>query len=347
MKTLLATLAAALIPLASISAQSSQSAGYTNFIRQVILQTTPPVSWDVAVSEKGERLSLVPIDIAGSRYELWTVKNATQPVSYLLDTAYVSAYAPSGTVTITTEDKDSPTPRTRADRPFSVTTIVSGLLSGTNVPASSKSVNFLRHVQSYGTTDGSNIDRNQATLHSQAVINTNGTNKLNYALTSIPGSNLLSIRGEERFSIYSIKEDGSSDQLLSDATLQVWPVATALITGIKEGDTVRFDEIPLTFSLHDLYPKSYTYAQIYPGSPQLGTKGNLLPAAQLIIDQNTPESREWQIGNYAQFLDKDGPWTVEIITETIFGIERLNYVTFNVNRSIKVNSMISTIESGN
>jgi len=345
MKLLLAALAATMIPITTASADSSQSEGYTNFIRQVIMGTTPPVFWDVTVPESGERLSLVPIDIAGSRYELWTVKTAAVPISYLLDTAYVSAYAPEGTVTIQTEDTDSPTPRTRADRPFTVTTTVKGLLSGGNVPTTSKSVNFLRHVQSYGETDGTNIDRNQATLHSQASIDRNGTNKLDYGVTAIPGSNRLTVRGEERFSIYSIKENGSSDERLDSETLLVWPVATASISGIQEGDTVRFDEVPLTFTLNNLYPKSFTYAQLYPGTPKLDTMGQILPAAQLAIDQNTPESRQWQVGSYSQFLNEDGPWTVEVVTETVFGIERLAYLTFNVNRSIKVNSMISTMEN--
>ncbi len=339
------TIAPMTLALAMATPQAlGQDSGYTNFIRQTLLETSPPLYWDMSVPDDGERLSLVPIDLAGSRYELWTVKTGSLPQSHLLDTAYVSAYAPVATMTIRTEDPyTGPIPRTRADRPFHVDIEVQGLLNGLLDPPESKSVRLLRHVQSYGNTDGSNIDRSQAILHSQAVLDRNGTTTLSYEMTSIPGPNRLQIRGEERFSVFTRNSDGSNDQQLVSRYLQIWPVPSASISGVSEGLTVKFKVPTLTVSVDDLYPTSYTYTQIYKGAPALGTEGEIIPSAQLQIDQATPEDRVWTSANYGNLITEDGQWTIEVITRSVFGTERLAYVTFNVNRTLEVNSMISTV----
>ena len=326
--------------LPDAGAQSS----YTNFIRQTILGTTPAVYWDVSVAPSGERLSLMGITETGSRYELWTVKSGATPTSFLLDSAYVSSYAPTATIDILTEDSEwtGPVPRTRADRPFSVDIKVNGLLNGPLDPAGSKSVRLLRHVQSYGSTNGENIDRSQATLFSQAVIDKNGILTLDYPLTSIPGADRLRVRGEERFSVFTRNDDGSNDQQLVSRYVQIWPVATAAISGIDPGQTVRFEAPQLVVTVNDLYPSSYTYTQIYKGAPALGTVGKLIPSAQLQIDQATPESRVWISDNYDSLIDEDGQWTIEVITETPFGAERMAHITFHVDRTLEVNSMMST-----
>lgn len=322
-----------------------QDPAYTNFIRQTVLDTTPPLYWDVSVPKNGERLSEVAIDIAGSRFELWTVKAADNPQSYLLDVAYVSAYAPQAEITIRTEDPyTGPIPRTRADRPFEVDVKVSGLLNGPNDPAASKSVRLLRHVQSYGNTDGSEIDRSQAILHSQAILDRNGVTKLAYPVTAVPGPDRLSVRGEERFSVFTRLNDGNNDEQIVSRYVQIWPVANASISGITDGQRVGIREPMLTVTVNNLYPSSYTYTQVYKGAPALGTEGRVIPSAQLQIDQVFPENRQWTSDSYGQLLTEDGQWTIEVVTNTVFGSERLAYVTFEVDRTLEVNSMISTAE---
>lgn len=323
-------------------AASAQSGEYVNFMRQTVLETSPPVYFDVPIEKQGQRLSIVPVEISGSRYELWTVKTGSNPTSYLLDTTYVSAFSPEAALTITTEDPDGQVPRTRADRPFTVEAEVGGLLNGLTDPPESKSVRLLRHVQSYGDADSEEIDRSQATLHSQAVIDENGSTTLDYAVSAVPGADRLRIRGEERFSIYTRKSDGSNDEQLASATVQIWPVATATISGIEDGGTMRFQVPMLTVTARDLYPKSYTYAQVYRGAPRLGEDGEVMPSAQLVLDQETPESRVWTAQNYGNLFSEDGQWTIEVVTETVFGAERLAHVSFTVDRSIKVRSTIGT-----
>ncbi len=336
--TLVAVLAA---PLAS-----GQNPAYTNFIRQTVLDTSPPLYWDVSVPENGERLSPMAINLAGSRYELWTVKSGSAPQSYLLDVAYVSAYSPQAEIAILTEDTEhtGPIPRTRADRPFQVEVTVSGLLNGVLDPAASKSVRLLRHVQSYGNTDGSDIDRTQASLHSQAVIDKNGVTTLSYPLTGIPGANRTQVRGEERFSVFTRNNDGTNDQQIVSRYVQVWPLADASISGITDGQRVGFKAPTLTVSVNNLYPSSYTYTQLYKGAPALGTEGVVIPSAQLQIDQATPEDRVWTSQNYSSLFTEDGQWTIEVITNTVFGSERLAYVTFDIDRTLEVNGMVTTSE---
>lgn len=334
-------LTALVLPLLGVA--EGQSANFTNFIRQTVLETSPPVYWDVTVAPEGERLSPLAIDLAGSRYELWTVKGGSQPVSYLLDTAFVSSFAPTAQLAIITGDPDGNVPRTRADQPFSVEFTIGGLLSAPDAPEMAKSVQLLHHVQSYGDTYGEGIDPADASLESRTQIDQNGAVTLNYGVTSIPGGDRTAVRGEERFSVYTLGASGVDEQQLVSRSIRIWPLATASIQGITQGQTIRFDPPPITIEVGDLYPKSYTYAQIYKGAPALGTEGTKLPSAQLMIDQERPDSRVWRSDNYDQFFEEDGQWTLEVVTETVFGTERLAYLSFVVDRTLDVRSQISTL----
>jgi hypothetical protein len=91
-----ATLLAVTTPL--LVAEAVKQATYTNFVRQV--QMSSGVVWDVPVGISGERNSELTVDHGGARFELWTVLSAPL-TSYLLDTRYVSTYAPAADVTIT------------------------------------------------------------------------------------------------------------------------------------------------------------------------------------------------------------------------------------------------------
>ncbi|MEN9974641.1 MAG: hypothetical protein RLZZ282_647, partial [Verrucomicrobiota bacterium] len=162
----------------------SQIVTYTNFIRQV--QYPSKVVWDASVASNGEQFSNLAIDTGGANFELWTV---TSPAvaSYLLSSTYVTSYMLKGTITITSEDNTSDIPRTRADRPFYVSVAVSGLRTGELDPLPSKSVKFLRHVQSYGENGtGVGIDQSQALLITQSSISTNSTEPYTFLINAVP-----------------------------------------------------------------------------------------------------------------------------------------------------------------
>lgn len=324
---------------------------YTNFIRQV--QLPSGVQWDATVAATGSQLSSLAIDPGGARFDLWTILD-TPLTNYLLDTAYVGTYVPLATVAIRSEDPYTTIPRTRADRPFYVDVTVSDLLTGATDPVASKSVKFLRHVQSYGVGGtGQNIDRTQATLLTQSVINTNGSQTFTYAINSVPGADRSKVRGEERFSIFSLEDNRVSGGItylvpetqIASQFIQIWPVASGTISGISQNQVIRFALPQLTLTLNDLYPGCSIYAQVYKGDPVLGTTGTVVPGSSRVFPGETlPIDRTLIIDNYDSALNTDGRWTMELLTTTPFGTDRLAYVSFNIDRTMEVNGSFTTIE---
>ncbi|MGB6222689.1 hypothetical protein [Haloferula sp.] len=341
-----------LLAIAALLATSGSALGqaadfYTNFVRQVQLEPgMPEVRWDVSVLPEGEQLSPLAINPGGARFELWTVKSDPLTV-YLLDSKYVGSYIPIAHTIIRTEDPYTYTgiPRTRADRQFIVDVQVEGLLSGLTDPEASKSVNLLRHVQSYGAGGtGANIDRTQATLLTQSSLVNNAIHRMTFAVTSIPGADRSKVRGEERFSVFSVDDYQAPASQLASMHVQIWPVADGMISGIADGESLRFNTPSLTLTMNDLYPDSRTYAQIYEGSPALGTVGTVISGSALIYYDSVPHDRTLVIEDWADSVEESGQYTIELLTETPFGIDRLDHVTFTINRDIEVNGTVTTVE---
>ncbi|MCX6867267.1 MAG: hypothetical protein NTV46_13795 [Verrucomicrobia bacterium] len=349
---------------------------YTNYLRQ--FQTPSGVVWDCSetVDPNGSKLSSLAINPGGARFDLWTIKS-TPLTEYLLNTCYVGTYVPLASVSIRTEDLSSPPPptpeqiaagnlqapwiaRTRADRPFYVDVTVSGLLSGAADPDASKSVKLMRHVQSYGVGGtGVGIDRTLATLLTQASITTNGMQTLTYVLNSVPGADRAKVRGEERFSVFTIADIrpptyNVPETQISSQFIQFWPVADGTITGITPGQIIRMAMPQVTFTLNDLYPNSRTFAQVYKGSLQSGVTGTVVTGSNLVINDSIPSNRVLIVNNYDKVFDSvdasgvsvdpDGLWTMELLTVTPFGTDRLAYVSFTLDRTLKLNGTFTTIE---
>ena len=319
---------------------------YTNFIRQI--QLPSGVQWDMTVAETnpdGGSLSPLAIDPGGAQFQLWTV-NSSPLTSSLLDSKYVSTYIPMVSVVIRTEDPYTIIPRTRADRPYDVDITITGLLIGATDPVASKSVKLLRHVQSYGVGGtGADINRSQAILLSQASIAANGTQTLTYSLNSVPGGDRTKVRGEERFSIFSLEDYQAPESQLASQFVQIWPVADGSITGVTDNQFIRYALPQLTLTLNDLYPSSTTYAQVYKGNAQLGAAGTIVPGSVLVISDSVPQNRVLIVNKYDSVFDADGLWTMELLTVTPFGIDRLAHVSFDLDRTLKIyNTGINTIE---
>lgn len=315
---------------------------YTFFIRQV--QLPDELEWDISVAQQGSQPSPLPVNPNGARFELHALKSSPL-TGYLLDTTYVNSYIPVAEVVITSEDPYSVIPRTRADRPFWVTFTVSGLTFEPEAPDAAKSVKLLRHVQAYpGKGVGDDIDRSLATLHAQGSLSENGPHTLEFALTSIPGANRLKVRGEERFSVFSLEDFGAPEAQLSSKFIQIWPVATSVISGLNPGDKIEGVLPEVTVELEDLYPSSWTYAQVYPGPPQLGTEGKLVPGASVIIDGSIPRDEVITVKKWDHVIREDGQWTLEVITSTPFGLDRLGYLSFEVERTISVRGNVTSVD---
>jgi hypothetical protein len=48
--------------------------------------------------------------------------------------------------------------------------------------------------------------------------------------------------------------------------------------------------------------------------------------------------------NYDSVFTSDGRWTMEIVTVTPFGTDRLAYISFDLDRTINLNTTVTTIE---
>ncbi|RYZ14670.1 MAG: hypothetical protein EOO70_07480, partial [Myxococcaceae bacterium] len=311
---------------------------YLFWIRQTQLPTNS--TWDITVQSSGETLSSQLVAAPGCHFQLWAIHLGSSQ-TYLLDSTAVGPYLPHAQVSIATDDPYAPIPRTRADKPFSVTYSLSGLVSDTSAPASAKSAKLLRHVQSYGPTGtGYPLDRSQATLYDQSTVSSNGTVTLVINPNAIPGADRPKVRGEERFSIFSqasiMTDPGSgvsyfmSSAELDSQFVQIWPVADASITGITPGQTLGNTVPQLTFQLNDLYPSSTTWAQVYKGAPQLEITGTTIPGSSVTINDTVPANRSISVSNYGSIFDANGLWTMELLTETPFGTDRLATLTFTV-----------------
>lgn len=323
----------------SVAAQ----AGFTNFIRQV--QTPSGVQWDVSVAATGAQQSSLAVESGGARFELWTVK-ASPLTSYLLDTKFVGAYIPVAGVNIRSADPYTTIPRTRADQPFYVDLTVAGLTDVAGAPDAAKRIQLLRHVQAYATNGtGVGLDRTQATLLTTSYLTANGQSTLTYAVTSVPGADRTKVRGEERFSAFSLADTLSPQSQLASKYIQIWPVATGEIAGITEGQLIKTKMPSITLNVVDVYPSGTIYAQVYKGSAVLGTTGDRL-SAQWRNSENYPQNKTLTLSSddLDNPLRSDGTWTIELLTETPFGIDRLGKVTFDLKRSIKVNASVTTVE---
>jgi hypothetical protein len=342
----------ALMAASVVTAYGQAGAVYTNFVRQV--QMPSSVIWDSTVVPEGVQLSALAINPGGARFELWTVK-ADPLTVYLLDTRYVGTYVPQANVIIMTDDPTiyNGVPRTRADKGFIVDITTNGLRTEPDAPVASKSVKLLRHVQSYGATgDGVILDRTQATLTSQVSLVNNAIHRLNYATNLIPGADRSKIRGEERFSVYSLEDYQSPSAQIASRFVQIWPVSDGAISGLVQDQIIRFSAPTVTFAYRDLYPDSRTYAQVYKGEARVGVQGAVIPGSWQPVFQGVPYPPITLTSqNYDSLLTSDGRWTMELVTETPFGIERMRTpsgaiaaVTFNVDRTIEVNSSVTTVE---
>ena len=315
---------------------------YTNFIRQT--QYPTGVVWDATVAETGTQQSALAVDPGGARFELWTVRSAPL-TSYLLDSKYVGSYVPLAWVFAFTEDPYEAIPRTRADRPFWVYTNVSGLLNGATDPLPSKSVNFTRHVQSYGTGgNGIGLNRSLATLQTQSSLTVNGWQTLSFATNSIPGADRTKVRGEERFTISSLADYQAPASTLASLYIQVWPVASGFITGFTNGMVIKGSIPAVTATINDIYPDSRIFARAYQGASNLAAVGTIVPGSAVIIYDSIPQNRTLDLNDWNSVLTNDGVWTVDLMTTTPFGTERLSTVTFTVDRAIKVTGSVTTVD---
>jgi len=335
-------LLATILSLLGASFLAANPDDYTSFIRQH--QQNTGVIWDMPVELQGEGLSPLVIEEGGALFQLWAIRH-TNYRDFLIDQKLVGAYLPSAEITILTEDPFPGIPRTRADRPFDVDVMVHGLLSGPNLPEASKKVLFEQYAAH--SPESQTLTRDEALAGNPirtTYIEQNGITSYHFPATSLTGPDPTKVSGEEHFIVHALPDGDYTQTQIATALIQIWPIASGDIAGLQNGAIVRTLPPTLTVTMDALYPSSATYLHVYPGPPTLSTVGTKIPGSILVLDQDSSEDRVLTIREWAATMTQEGPHTIELLTETPFGTERLDYVSFTLNRVLKVRAMMTNIE---
>ena len=321
----------------SCASASAQTSGYQNFIRQTQQQTG--VEWDMPVAAIGTASSALALEGNGSLFQLWTIQQSTAK-DYLLDQKLVGAYVPKADIKITTLDPYKLVHRTRVDQPFSVEIQVAELLTGTGLPDAATKVLLEQHIQSYengvASVDPAEVAANKPLYSS--YISQNGPTVLKFAASSLTASDPTKALGEEHFIVHALSDGTTTQSQIASAKVQVWPVASGAIHGIKPGDQLRYLIPTLQLNLNDLYPRSDTYLMVYEGTGINGVQGKLVKAFPM--DRDRCLSTVLEVTELSAAIGADGPYTIALMSETVYGTELLcDPIPFEVKRTISVNAM--------
>ena len=307
-------------------------------------QLTSGGSYQATVSAEGERVSLAPVPEGGSEFLLWALRQGEDGLEEtLVDTELVGAYMPSGSLKITTPDTYVGTiPRTRIDQGFTLTYQVSGLLVDNNdAPLAARQALLDHNVALYeGGHSYSHLS--DESDFEQLMIRRNGETQVHFDASNIPGVDVYNDAGMEFFRLYALPDGEVAQLQLSEAKVQIWPMAYAEITGVESSGA--YTSIPeVRVELTNLYPDSTTWVQVYPGTQRPGTSGTMVNESTIVVDDTVPRSTALVFRELARHIQTEGDWTLEVITETPFGVERLSHRTFNLNNTIQLRGSFQTL----
>ena len=321
-----------------------------NIIRQT--QLTTGLQYDqVTNDDAGYAFTHLPIEAGGASYDLFARGSAWDTTLYYLDTKIVGHYMPEATIEIVTGDwfhewiNPSLPPRTRADQPYQLAITVSGLVTDPSASAAAQQVLYTHIGQNYNTSyvPGTNTEYTIASYYMG-----NSDPSFTPVYTSLTPMAPTKAMGIETFTISSLSDSTIPDEaILDEAMLVVWPISEATIDGVTSGEELR-DSLP-TISIHykDLYPLSLTYVQIYAGAPALGTVGTAIDSTIRWHNTTVPQNELISIENWEDIVPVDGQYTLEVLSITPFDnwqAERLEYITFDVNRRVNINAQAITSE---
>jgi hypothetical protein len=330
------------LPIASGFAQSS---AFVNFVRQT--QQGTGVIWDMPVASSGTASAALPLDSTGAVFQLWAI-DKVKVKDHLLDQKLVGAYMPTADVKVITLDTGGNSPRTRVDKPFSVEINVGGLLTEAGFPIAASKVLIEQHIESY-PSDQTLLDPAVVMANTplySGYISANGRTVLKFPASSLKAPDPTQARGEEYFVVHALSDDTVSQSQISSACVQVWPVASGEIKGIKNGDLVRFQVPKIELILNDLYPRSDTSLMLFEGSTVNGVTGVVVKAYP--VDRSTTVSTVISVTELDSKFKNEGTYTLALVSETVYGTELLcPPVTFEVSRTIRVNAMQVNYSDGN
>jgi hypothetical protein len=303
---------------AGLLVAAGNSAFALDFVRQTqVINGNSVVTDQTVESMQGQtvkgRVTSTTLTSDLSIFQLWaSYTDASSITSMLkLDEKSIGTFLPKVSITTASEDPHIPT-RTRADRPYSMTVSVSGMLSGASVPDYAQRILFGRGYKEYSTvtlapTGVTGLYPNSNVYYS------NGTYSITGIYQQLPGGMATNAVGAETFTASIQPEAGTTLGQLASAEVIVWPVASSAIIGIESGR--RYFGFPKTGNiiLTNAYPTSTTYAQIYKGSERLGTVGIVIPDSTRVYNTDTPQNATistLDLESLSEQLPEDGIYTV-------------------------------------
>ncbi len=332
------------------------------WVRQTVLGSA--LVYDIPINgtlNKNAFNSMLPIGDQGSLFQLFASGTAWDTNIYLLDSKLLYTYSPAAGCSITSEDSyvrgtgNSCVYRTRADRPIDIRIGVSGLVDDGEELAE-KCVYYACSGVKYDSTTYSSLNQPTRLLHESTLGNCNkSVSGVYHELDSASPSHAC---GEQSYKFIRYESDGVPATILTEPKVEIWPVATATIENI-EHNKLYIDRLPAVIvKLKDLYPDSCTHVQIYKGTEALGKVGTVVEGTKHCFGRhynpdlegeptNVPQCRTLSIPDLSNYANRDGTYTLEVITETPFfnrAPERLINITFSVDRTITTRGRISSSE---
>jgi hypothetical protein len=278
---------------------------------------------------------------SGTLIQSWSI-DSSRGLEFLADQKITASYLPSAEITVRTLDPEGRIPRTRVDQPFTVEIQAAGLLTGPGMPVSASSVLLERHLANY-LPDDDCLDPaavRSGTPSASGLIRANGITKLRFAASALRAADPTKACGEEHFVIHVPAADSLPHTQLAAAVVQVWPVASATISGISPGETLTGRLPELSLALHDLYPHSDTSLLLFEGTQINGAEGT--PIMSFPLNRKTCESHVIGVSDLDAKISANGTYTLALVSETVFGRELLcDPLTFQVERAAPAVAMQS------
>ena len=345
--------------LIALITASSAAFAEGDFIREIHQEDGIDIVHDVAVNDDEGAITSEPLETDLSTFILYTTVETTEngrTTSSLkeLDRESVGTFVPTGTITFESEDPHSP-PRTRADQPYGVKLTIAGLQSSAEAPTYAKQVEVSRSYRLYDadTYAPSTDEADQGEYADTFEFKHNGIYHDEAISQRLPGDSPTLATGEETVTIRLDPSAPVQSSKIESGTIQIWPVASAGIIGLEEGK--KYAKIPndATLVLDKIYPESITYAQIYKGSRAFGTVGTPVPSSVISYGGTdaeptmVPQKALLSLSDLSTFFDKDGTYTMEILTITPFNNgepELLADISFEYDRVITFRGGMTNME---
>jgi len=334
-----------ILALLTLPVFSQESANYQNIIRQIQSGYT----WQTSdVLPTGTGTAQGALTEAGSTFQLWTI-HKTLGTQYLLDTKTVGAYMPTGDISVATTDATGTkwgVKRSRIDKPFTVTAVVSGLMKDTSLPDASRKVLMEQHIALYpanvislaASTVLSNTPVATAFITAGSVDRQATTTTINYAQSSFMSVNPYTSKGEEHFVLHALADGNIAQTQLDSDYVQIWPLPVGALTGLTAGATYKGAMPAITVNLTNLYPFSTTDVVAYPVSD--ATKAVSLMTSKYVVDDKSSRTDALKITGYDAAFPTDGIYTVEVRTTDPFDTQKLVTITpIIVNRTLSIRAM--------